>query len=282
MTVRLDVLDGHHIAWVLADSERPGGWESAQIDLISRLLPHIRQFVRVRQVLARADALTTSLAALLENWRIGVIHLGLQGQILSANDRAAEMLRDENALSDEDGILQAREPDQKPRLERLISAALPSPGKVAAGGSMPLRRSDGTLPLVLHVKPMNFPQPDYGGGKVTALVLLTEPEFRREIAPEFVAEILGLTPGESRVAAWLAEGRSVAEMACDTGRTRDAIYWHLKQIYQKHNYFPSGGPHTAGAVDHRTGIAAAGVSQALTHPFSAAAGQAQATPATLT
>ena len=35
------------------------------------------------------------------------------------------------------------------------------------------------------------------------------------------------------MAAWLAEGKSVAEMAKATGHTRGAIYWHLKQIYQK-------------------------------------------------
>ena len=35
------------------------------------------------------------------------------------------------------------------------------------------------------------------------------------------------------VADQLAEGRTVADMARATGHTRDAIYWHLKQTYQK-------------------------------------------------
>ena len=35
------------------------------------------------------------------------------------------------------------------------------------------------------------------------------------------------------VAVWLAEGKSVQEMVEATGHTRDAIYWLLKQIYQK-------------------------------------------------
>ena len=39
---------------------------------------------------------------------------------------------------------------------------------------------------------------------------------------DLVAETLGLTPGESQVAAWLAEGMSVDEMARATGRTRNA------------------------------------------------------------
>ena len=49
------------------------------------------------------------------------------------------------------------------------------------------------------------------------------------------AEILGLTPAEGQVAVWLAEGKSVRDMAEATGHTEGAIYWHLKQIYRKHS-----------------------------------------------
>ena len=42
-----------------------------------------------------------------------------------------------------------------------------------------------------------------------------------------------LTPTETQVAVWLAEGKSVRDMAEATGRTQSAIYWHLQQIYQK-------------------------------------------------
>ena len=137
-------------------------------------------------------------------------------------------------LSAKDGLLQARAPEDQPRLQRLVAAALPTDGAVAVSGSMVLRRPDGSLPLVLHVKPVRVPQPDYGGRQVAALVLLTEPGGPFHIDPVLVAETLGLTPGESRVAAWLAEGRRVGDMARDAGHTNDAIYWHLKQIYQKH------------------------------------------------
>ena len=82
-------------------------------------------------------------------------------------------------------------------------------------------------------KPVGVPQPDYGGRHVAALVLLVEPHHRHRIDPGLVGAALGLTPGESQVAAWLAEGRRVADMARDTGHSRRAIYWHLQQIYQK-------------------------------------------------
>ena len=48
-----------------------------------------------------------------------------------------------------------------------------------------------------------------------------------------VARTLGLTPAESQVAVWLADGKSVRDIALTTGLTDGAIYWRLKQIYHK-------------------------------------------------
>ena len=234
LDVRMDGPDGTHMVWSLCDPVDRQGWGSSQIDTINRLLPHIRQFVRVRQALASAGALKAGAAALLESRRLGVVHLDRRGQLLEANDRARRLLQAGGVLSDRDGMLQARAPEDQPRLERLLAGALPADGAAAVSGSMPLRRPDGLPPLALHIKPVRAPQPDYGGRQVAALVLLAEPGGASRVDPVLVAEVLGLTPGESRVAAWLAEGRRVGDMARDTGRTNDAIYWHLKQIYQKH------------------------------------------------
>ena len=53
LNVRLDGPDGSNIGWELVGSAYPQGWESAQIDMIARLLPHVRQFFRVRNALYR-------------------------------------------------------------------------------------------------------------------------------------------------------------------------------------------------------------------------------------
>ena len=198
------------------------------------LLPHIRQFIRVRQALVRAEAQETTGTALLDNPRIGVIHLDRHGRIMTANDRACRILASSDGLSDRKGELRARTPEDQPRLERLVAAALPASGAAAAGGSMRIRRSFLLPPLVLLVKPVGVPQPDYGARHIAALVLIVEPGRPRRIDPALVATALELTPRESQVAAGLAEGRSVHEMAQATGITRGAIYWHLKRIYQKH------------------------------------------------
>ena len=224
---------GSHVTWSLADPVASDGWGSSRIAMVRRLLPHIRQFVRVRQALVRAEARDTTVTALLDNRRIGVLHLDRRGRIMAVNDRARLILRHDDGLSDRDGVLRASLPDDQLRLERLLGVALPTSDATAVSGSMLLHRSSLLPPFVVHVKPVSVPQPNYGARHVAALLLIVEPGRPHLISPEWVATALGLTPAESRVAVWLAEGKSVQEMAEATGHTRDAIYWLLKQIYQK-------------------------------------------------
>ena len=133
------------------------------------------------------------------------------------------------------GFLSIRKPADQVRLERLVGDALPGTGAVAVSGSMVLRRSSVVPPFVVHIKPVGGPQPDHGVRHVAALVLIVEPGRQHRINPDLAATTLELTPAETQVALWLAEGMSVRDMADVTGHTKAAIYWHLQRIYEKHS-----------------------------------------------
>ena len=66
LNVRLDGAPGTHVTWAIADPARPGGWHADQLAMTQRLLPHVRQFVRIRQARADAEAMGSSLSAMLE------------------------------------------------------------------------------------------------------------------------------------------------------------------------------------------------------------------------
>ena len=233
LNVRLDGPDGFSIGWSLNDPVTPGGWETPRLALLKGLLPHIRQFVRVRQALVGAEALGASMLDLLDTTRMGVIHLDRYGRIMEANDRARAILRHSDGMSSRGGMLRARDPAAHARLARLLAGALPTSGVPAVSGSMTLRRTSVLMPFVVHVKPVVGRQSDFGVQRVAALVLIVEPGRQPRIDPGLVAETLGLTVTESQIAVWLAEGKSVNEMAKATGRTPAAIHYHLHQIYQK-------------------------------------------------
>ena len=55
------------------------------------------------------------------------------------------------------------------------------------------------------------------------------------VDPQFVADRLGLTPHESRVAVLLAEGRSLGEIAEVMGNKTSTTRWFLRQIFRKLN-----------------------------------------------
>ena len=225
---------GSRMTWSLADPIASEGWGSSQIAMVRRLTPHIRQFIRVRQALVRAQARDTTVTALLDNPRIGVVHLDRRGRILAANDRARGLLRHGEELSDEAGVLQARSPDDQGRLARLVAEALPTSGAVPVSGSMQLGRVSGLPPFVVHIKPVGVPQPDYGARPVAALVLIVEPGRHPRLDPALVARTLRLTPAESQVAALLADGKTVRDIALATGRLESTIRSHVKHMFAKH------------------------------------------------
>ena len=234
LNVRLDGPHGSHIIWAISNPLSTNGWGSSQIQMIERLLPHMRQFVCVRQALAGADALGASLTQLLDNTQVGVMHLDRSGRVVEANDRARFLLRRGNGLQDRNGFLCAWLPADDARLEQLLARALPTfSSEAVTGGSMTVRRSSGLPSLVVHVNPVTVRQTDFGGRRVAALVLVVDPGERPRIDPRLVAETLGLTPAESAVAVLLSQGKTVRDIAAETGRREESVYWHLRQIYKK-------------------------------------------------
>ena len=224
----------HTVVWGLADPLKPGGWEVSQFQLARRLLPHIRQFVRVRQAIAGADATGSTLTDLLENTRVGIIHLDPQGRIIETNNKARNILRRGVGLLDRGGLLHTRLPSDNARLQRLLKRALPTFfGTPATGGSIAVQQPAALVPLVVHVSPVTARQPDFGGRRVSVIVLVVDPAGQPKIHPASVGAILGLTALESQIAALLSEGNTVRQIAATTGRQEGAVYWLLQQIYRK-------------------------------------------------
>lgn len=233
LNMRMDGPDRTDIYWVTCDPLSGEGWTSAQIRMVGRLLPHIRHFVRVRQALARAEAGSASFTELLANDLIGVLFLDRLGKIIDANSHARNLLRQRDGLWDQDGLLRARSATDDAALQKLLASVLPRSHDAPVGGSLTVRH--GPLPprLAVHVTPMAAPQLHFGARVPAALVLILNPADTPPLDPALIASIYGLTHAESRVAAALAEGRSVRAIATATHRQESSVRWLIKQIHQK-------------------------------------------------
>ena len=233
LNVRLDGPGGSRIVWSLGDRTAPGGWSSTQTRMLEHLLPHLRQLVSVWQAFADAEALGASLTELLEITGVGIIHLDPRGRVLETNDLASAMLRRGDGLSDPIDILTAWAPADNMRLQKLLTNAIPHLGGPAASGSLAVRRASGLPRLLVHVLPVGTRHADAGLGPVAVLVLVVDPVRRPQVDPMMVSRVLNLTTGQGQVAALLAQGRSIRDIATATNRQENTVYKHLKETYKK-------------------------------------------------
>ena len=233
LNVRLDGPDGCRVVMVLGNPIGRAGWENGQVETIQRLLPHIRQLVRVRQALHNADSYGASLTHLLGNSRIGVIHFGRRGRLLEMNDRARILLRRGDALFDKGGHLHARLPADEARLQRLLASLLPADDLPAVSGSLTVGHSSTAPRITLHVMPVTAYPLDGDLWRVAAVALLVEPGPHSQIDSDLVATVMGLTPAEGRVAALLAGGHTVRNIAFLSGTKESSVRSHMKRIYGK-------------------------------------------------
>ncbi len=231
--VPLGGADGLRTVWGVGNPVG-GEYESARLRLLERLVPHVHRAVLIRQALAAAEALGAGLAGLLENDRIGVVQLDRAGRVLAANAPALEILRRGDGLVDRDGTLDAALPADRTRLRRLLGQALPDLwGEAPGGGSMTVQRPSGRSRLGLHVMPVGDRAADFGGRRVAALALVVDPARRPRIDAHRVAVTLGLTPSEGRMAALMAEGLRVREIAAAQGWRESYVRWLVEQVYRK-------------------------------------------------
>ncbi|MDE0059015.1 MAG: helix-turn-helix transcriptional regulator [Defluviicoccus sp.] len=233
LIARLHGSHGRSVAVLVGDPVDAEGWSAARVEAVVHLLPHLRQYVRVRQVLVDARALGSSVAALLENVNCGVIQLDPRGRIVAANELARDLLRRGDGLADRRGLLSAASAEDAAALQALLARALPRFGGPGESGSMTVRRRAVSPRLVLHASPVGASGMDARPHRVAALVLVIDPAMRSVVDPGLVGAVLGLTPAESQIAALLARNRTIRDIAAATGRSDGTVRWHVKRILGK-------------------------------------------------
>ena len=120
-------------------------------------------------------------------------------------------------------------------MQQLLGRALPRYGDPGVSGSMVMTRPNSAPPTVLHVIPVEDAEMSFRSPRVAALLLIIDIDPTRpvRIEPDLVAATLGLTPAESVVAALLAEGRTIRDIARATGREENTVRWHKKHVFSR-------------------------------------------------
>lgn len=142
------------------------------------------------------------------------------------------MLR--NGLHLANGRLDATDPEGAAALRAAFKQTFDTRRRQKQATSFLIPRGDRYPPYILHT----YLLAPVGHGTKTggvAIAIVIDPEHEHPISVEWLAGLLKLPPGEARVAAEIANGRTPRIAAKNLGLTEDSVRVILKRVYSKVN-----------------------------------------------
>ncbi len=231
LRVRLDGPQRTRIFWSSGDPVGNEGWSAWQTRLISEILPHVRQFVRVRHALAQSGARNRALGKLIENNDSAIIELDRQGRVRTMNNRGQELLKEGSLLTDQDNRIVAASPIQQAELQGVCNRAAPVYGTSAQSGSLTLRDQDGRIGGVVHAIPTDERSARFRSPEIATVLVIAEAGGSEQEGATELKRRFQLTISEAEIAMALAEGKSLRQIADETNRTKNTVIWHKKHIF---------------------------------------------------
>ncbi|WP_159993974.1 hypothetical protein [Roseomonas sp. 18066] len=221
-------MDDKMLVLGLARPREMGPFSADQSRLIRQLWPHLLRAIRVEDRLRSSQAVAGIGFAAVDELAIGLAILKPDRKPLFMNRTARRMLLDRGGpmLQSAEGRLRLQQPGGDALFATLLAQATTSAVALRSGGSMRCGRADGRLALALMMMPF---RPEAGGGVPLglgdlpvlpgplALLMVTDPNARPNHLADQVIAMFGVTRAEAEVAASLATGLSVEEVATQRG-----------------------------------------------------------------
>ncbi|RYF93457.1 MAG: LuxR family transcriptional regulator [Caulobacteraceae bacterium] len=208
-----------------------GAFSNSDLATISRAAPRLRQAMNLSANVTNVrDAGRLDGLALVDQ---AALLLADSGEVLAGNAMAEVLLAIGTGLRRGGRGLVAAHPASRPRLERYLAAACGDGPEAARMAAMPLALActDG-LVLMLQATPViGEANAVFGAGKT--LLMITTVGDSRAPSAERLKEAFGLTATEARVAAVVASGRPVKQVADMLGMSDSAVRFHIKSILPK-------------------------------------------------
>lgn len=212
------------------------------VALLDQLLPHLCRAARIsiRNFFYSTQALVGQ--ALVNKLRQPVILMTPGGDVIHTNEAASQLLASTSLVQVAGGKIMLPEPHGRELLRRVgeIEAQLKSGGTNAQDDRARFQSlhvaSEGAPDAGLYAFFTVLPPEEMMGTfglRPVVMLLFFHPESSPAIDPSLLFAVFGLTPAESRIAALLAEGLSLKEIAREQGTQHDTVRKQLRSIYQK-------------------------------------------------
>ncbi len=151
-------------------------------------------------------------------------------RIQHCNAAADRLLCTPGAMHVRHGRLQCDESAAQARWQCIVAAACMRQGTGMAGTLM---AKSGTRGLVVTVLPIHAHHPAAFIETPLALVVLHDPDAPQGMDPRLIADMLGLSPTETRLALMIASGKTIKDFAAAEGVSWHTARTHIKNLLRK-------------------------------------------------
>jgi DNA-binding CsgD family transcriptional regulator len=212
-----------------------GPFDYGQADLLRMVLPHLAHAMAGRQRVGESVLAARASQAVLDALDRGIVHIGRDGRIVHANRAAEAIFRRGDALRCIGSRLLAVRQADNDSLQHLITQAVASipDRRVRTGGCVRVSMADGVAFYVVAAFPIEMSRASRSLREPAACLVIASSERRRKVAEEGLVSIFGLTPAEARVAARLAEGESLVDLARRLGIAHNTARSLLARVLHK-------------------------------------------------
>jgi DNA-binding CsgD family transcriptional regulator len=223
-------------------SERAGSFDADAVAALQTLGPHLATALDFHFRLHAGGQQAAAFTRMLDRLDAGAILADASAQPLHMNEQAARITLQRDGLTVEVSGLAAATAAQTQSLRAAIAAAAAATAR--EGRWLRLERPSCRPPLILNLLPVwRLGAAVPGAPAPRVAVFIREPDAPIVIDRLAVADVFRLTPREGEVAALLAGGRDLAEIAAALGLGIGTVRFHLKRVFDK-----TGARNQAGLV----------------------------------
>jgi DNA-binding CsgD family transcriptional regulator len=208
-------------------------FEAEDRQLLRILMPHLQRAVELQRRINQLEKLQAETAEALDHWTTAVFLVDESGRVLLANRSAEELLKNHDGLILEHDTLHGNTSNETGALHTAIRES--SRPKLLDGichRTLSVCRASGKRPLSIFVAPSRRRELFFDA-KGAAFVFVSDPESVDAPCCEILQCLYGLTPAEANVAALLAEGKDVRDIADEVSVRDNTVRVQLKTIFEK-------------------------------------------------
>ncbi len=203
---------------------------------LATLLPHLYRALKLKQDYNHTDHSRGQAQAIIEQFPIGILLVGTDGEVISANQQALDTIAESSALCLKDNRLYATGKNLNQLLDQQIKKAAMASLDVAATcvSSLRIDGKDDEISLSLLITPDPYPTTQFERqAENCAAIFVGSASTKRHISTTALQSLFGLSQAEARLASLLAGGASLSQVAEQSYISKNTAKVQLKSIFSK-------------------------------------------------